>query len=408
MVNGHAPFTPGTVTFPEIFAAAGYQTVNYGKWHTPEHPIWQESEDHRHFRQYSAIRGLGEGYDPVEFGVVQEPNTKLILGGAYPGGEDNPSKRITDLGIDFLRDRGADGPFMLRVSHLWPHTPVLPPAPFDKLYSPDDIPIRYFDEEAFNGRSHRDREWSGRFRYRNMPKADYAKTWTSYMGLCAYVDQQVGRLLNALNETGLADNTIIVYSADHGRALGEYGAPEKHTFDDAVWRVPFIFAFPGRIPEGETRDDLCGLIDTGKTLVGLAGLEEELPDHWRGRELFNDPIPPVSEQAAFGQIGFPDDAVGAGVIHQRKNKGHANFGEAMRIGVRTNRHRLDVTWMRGGERLDGDDLDGQMYDMENDPLERNNLFNDPDHQDVAGDLLNRIAAWFDSLDKPPALFPKKS
>ena len=408
MSNTKDPFPPGTVTFPEFFASAGYRTASFGKWHTPPHPIWQVSEEVRHIKKYATTHGLGEGYDERELRLVRATEYKLeaggggalILGGTYPGGDDNPSRYITDLGIEFLREHGSQQPFLLRVSHSWPHTPVLPPAPFDRIYRPEDIPIRYFDEGAYITRSRRDRGWGEWFGLRKLDRDAFAQMWTDYMGLCAYIDQEVGRLLGELEALGLAGDTIVLYSSDHGRALGEYGAAEKHTFDDAVWRVPFILTGSGRLSEGEVRDDFCGLIDTGRTLAGLAGLAEAVPDPWRGRSLFRDPVPPESEQVVFGQIGFPDSRVESA---QQLREGFEFMG-AMRVGVRTGRYRMDVTWMRDGEVLTGDDLDGQLFDLEADPLERHNLFHDPGHRADVDALLGRIGDWFEPLDRPDAVF----
>lgn len=123
-------------------------------------------------------------------------------------------------------------------------------------------------------------------------------------------------------------------------------------------------------------------------------------DQWRGRSLFRDPVPPESEQAVFGQIGFPDSRVESA---QRLREGFEFMG-TMRMGVRTGRYRMDVSWMRDGEVLTGDAFDGQLFDLEANSLERHNLFHDPGHRAAVDALLGRIAGWFDTLDKPDALF----
>ena len=169
--NPAFPFPSGTVTFPEILAGKGYYTVNYGKWHTLPHPIWQASEELRHFRHYAFCEGLGEGYREEDYGVINIRRFGgLILSGSYPGGEDTPSRYITDRGIEFLHNHDGEKPFLLRISHSWPHTPILPPPPFGKLYQPDDIPIRYFDEAAYLSRSRRDRRWADLFGLKDLDR----------------------------------------------------------------------------------------------------------------------------------------------------------------------------------------------------------------------------------------------
>ena len=410
-------FPPGTLTFPEVFARAGYETMSYGKSHTPPHPTWEISEDIRHFRHYADNWGLGEGFDEKDYRVIKDwgLGKGLILGGTYPGGNDNPSRAITDKGIEFLRSRNADSPFLLRVSHIWPHTPVLPPPPFDNLYSGKDVPIRFFDESAYRGRSCRDRGFADLFEVRNFDRERYAQMWTDYMGLCAYIDSETGRLLAALEDSEFAENTIVLYSADHGRMIGEWGAIGKETFDDVVWRVPFVLSWPNHLPAGTERVDLCSLIDTARTLTGLTEISGDEPSSWRGRDLFTSEIPPGSggittelasaEQMVFGQIGFPNGRA-APAVSRRKGKSYEFevVGRAMRLAVRTERYRMDVAWEKDGELLDSGSADGNLFDLKRDHLERINLYNDPAYRSVIAELRTHLSRWFSRLDQPDCLF----
>ena len=289
----------------------------------------------------------------------------------------------TDGAIAWLRSRDTDRPFMLRVSHNWPHTPVLPPPPRDSLYDPADIPIRYLDAEALAGRSKRDKMFADRHRMCDLSREQIRHVWTNYMGLCACVDHEVGRLMSALEELGLRDDTIVFYNADHGKMLGEYGTGEKGVFDDQVWRVPFIWSFPGRLPEGKVRTDICELADTGRTLLTLAGLEDRIPDSFRGRDLFGDDPAP---EAVFGQINY----------------------RMMRVAVRTDRYRMDVTWSDEGRRLGEDELDGNLFDLSEDPAERVNLYDEPSHDPVRRELLERLERWQAQIDPYTVMEIKKN
>lgn len=396
-------FPPGTVTFPEFFAASGYTTVNFGKTHVPRHPVWQEGEAYRHFRHYATPRQLGEGFDPVDYRVAKDEVNGLILGGTYPGGMDNPSRHATDQGIEFLQNHQGPAPFLLRVSHMWPHTPVLPPAPFDATYQAKDLPIRYFDEEILEHRSSRARRWADQFGIREMSRAAYEQTWTDYMGLCAYIDHEVGRLLDALYASQWADHTLVLFSSDHGRALGEYGAVEKHTFDDAVWLVPFMVSWPGRLGEGEVRHDLCELIDTGRTLAGRTGLGDQVPKTWRGRDLFRDPTPAEDEQAVFGEIGYPDNQTAAALAYAGKRKNlesHKAQGECLRVAIRTRRYRMDLNWTYQGRLIVEENPDGLLIDLESDPMERHNLFHEAEYQSVVKNLKLRLGDWLAGMESP--------
>lgn len=406
-MNTGGPFPAGTVTFPEVFAAAGYVTASYGKSHTPAHSTWSDSEDIRHFEQYAGNWSLGVGYDDARYRLVRDQgNDGLILGGTYPGGVDTPSRTITDGAIRFLRKRQPDNPFLLRVSHLWPHTPVLVPPPFDGLYTAAEVPVRPFDPDAYSARSHRDRAWADRSLVRELDPAAFAQTWVDYMALCAYIDGETGRLLATLDDLGLSEDTIVLFSSDHGRLLGEWGAIGKATFDDVVWRVPLVICWPVRLPAGEQRADLCTLLDTARTLTGLAGLSASEPQQWRGRDLFASPAQPAGEpHHVFGQIGFPNRAA-APAIARRKAKAYDVdvIGPALRLAVRTRSYRMDVAWMQDGVVLDPTERDGNLFDLQQDPHEIENLYSRPDAQPVVRELTAELDAHFAGLERPNALF----
>lgn len=412
VINATGPFPAGTITFPEFLASCGYRTINFGKSHTPPHPTWQESQDIRIFEKYATCRNLGPDLDEKQFRVVHPPGeARIIISGVYPGGDDHPSAEITNLAIAFLREHKGPTPFCLRVSHNWPHSPVLPPQHFGNLYQPGDIPIRFFDEDAYKTRPQRYRDWADAFGLARLDAEVYARTWTDYMGLCACVDNQVGRLLDELEACGLADDTIVIFSSDHGRALGEWGAAEKHVFDQAVWRVPFIVRWPGHLPAGTCREDLCNLIDTARTLAGMNKLLDTAPKSWRGRALFTDTIPAPEAQTVFGQIGLPDSRIAVAEARAEQANspvGYAMAGAVMRVAVRDTRYRLDIDWMAEGRRFSQDQMNGLLFDLETDPLERHNLFYCPEHAATVDRLIQNLELWFDDLAQPNTLFSNSS
>lgn len=403
-------YPPGVVHLSERFARAGYRTVNIGKWHHPgSEPPWQECDRTMLYPQYADCLRLGEGLDDAPWRVVHRPGgTEIIIAGTYPGGEDNPSRYITDRAIEFLQNRHDDQPFFLRVSHLWPHTPVLPPKPWDTLYDDAELPIVPFSADALAGRSRRDQAVAEHHGGARLTAAQHEQCWRDYMALAAYVDHEVGRLLDALESAGLAENTIILFSSDHGRSLNEYGAVEKCVFDDPVWRVPFIWSWPGHLPAGQTRTDLCELIDTTRTLMALAGLDQPEPDDVRGRDLFS---PAAAPEAVFGQIGWPegkpDRVVPAeGIDRYIQSQGqYPRYNRTLRQAVRTDRYRMDIEWMARGRRVPREEMDGNLFDLQADPLERTNLFEDPQHAAVVEELLGHLERWYATLDRPAGCFP---
>lgn len=389
LVNFRNPTYPaGTVTFPEVFRAAGYQTTSFGKRNPPGHEIWEDGEtDHVLYPHYSGYFGLNDKYRDEDYGVVKRPGMNLILAGTYPGGADTPSRALTDQGIAWLRARRpGDRPFLMRVSHLWPHTPTLAPPPFDRLYAPDELPVRQFDPEILTRRSGFDKALAAHDRMDELSPDQYRRIWRDYMGLCAYIDSEVGRLLGALEETGLAENTIVVFSADHGKLLGEWGAGEKECYDSEVWRIPFIWSWPGRIPVGVMREEPCEMLDMGATLLGLCGLADRRPADWRGRDLFGGDPP---AEAVFGII--------------RPDWYYRGDPLGVRVAVRTARWRMDVDWQLGQGRPPREAMDGNLFDLEADPQEKRNLWNDPACAAVADDLAGRIEDWLAGTETDPRL-----
>ena len=394
--QANIPFPEGTKTIVDVLNEARYQTVTYGKQHTSAPIAWDEARQWILNQDYSGYYSLNEKYDPEEYDVLTPSGARqgsIIRAGIYPGGDDNPSRNITDWAIAFLQGRDNSTPFFLRVSHNYPHTPVLPSKPWDTYYHPDELPIVYPDIESVKTRSSWDQE-STRYKVLSgLPKADYDRTWQHYMGLCAQVDHEVGRLMGVMDELGLTENTIIVYSSDHGAGLGEFGLVTKGTFDDPSWRVPYIWSWPGHIPEGVVSNDLAEMTDMNRTLLGLCGLEDMIPSSWRGRDLFKDPAP----DAVFGQIGYPNK----NSIIGKKGDPRPHFGQ-LRIGMRTERYRMDYTFMKNGEKMPVED--GNLFDLENDPGEMKNLWDDPGHQERKSILAKRMDRWFEEIDKPDLLF----
>jgi choline-sulfatase len=394
-------YPTGTVTFPEIFEKAGYATASFGKWHVPVHKTWGINKSLVNLDEYSGYYALNPAYDETTHHVIKRPGgTPIILAGTYPVAEGHPSQVITDWAIDWVQSLDRDSPFLLRVSHNWPHTPVLAPPPFDQLYDPDDLPIRYFDENAYQTRSLRDRHNADRQRMRDLSREQIRQIWKDYMGLVACVDHETGRMLGALAELGLLDNTIVLFSADHGKALGEWGTTEKGFYDSEVWRVPFILAGPGVPAKGSVDEDICELIDTGRTLLSLAGLP--CPPQYKGRDLLNE----SPRDAVYGQIGWPDNE--APIMHRIRERNPNAFPvTAMRSAIRTQRYRMDVTLYRNGDRLPMDEADGNIFDLENDPFETRNLWHNASHQQIKDNLWSKLLAWDESMDRTPEVFSQE-
>ena len=400
-------FPEGFVTFPEILRNAGYETVNFGRYNCIRQNLFERMERTGDFLpEVTNHFGLNEKYDEEEFHVIKRPGPDkrpLIIAGTYPG-ESNPNQISTDRAVEFLSNRCSgthsgtgdinslvNTPFLLRIAYNQPHTPTLAPPPFDTLYDPDDLPVRYFDSDAYRTRSEFDRRIADLHRMDLLSDKQIRQVWKDYMGLCAYIDGQVGRVLDALEDAGLSDETIIVYSTDHGKSLGEWGSGEKGTFDSEVWRVPFIWSYPGTIPIG-VEETPCGTIDTARTVLSLIGLEHEIPDSWRGRDLFSAGSPneenDVTVDPQLGRLSF-------GSLRHAIDDWPDLDGRLFRVAVRSIDFRFDVNWYGDGSRPPDSELDGTLFDLESDPGETRNRFSDVDLHAVRASFIAAIERWVD-------------
>jgi len=259
------------------FRDAGYPTVSVGKSHYctrnsafDVEGLGKVTTDHVHYFEYASQ------YNEADYDVVKYPGQPYpwIFGGRFPApAEETAEARCIEAAEGWLEEHDRERPFFLRVSLNAPHTPVVPPEPFDTIVDPEAIHLPPEAEANAPGEP----DWI-RHHLRRAADADImspeqiGKMRRYYYGWCAHVDHQIGRLLDWMRERGLLENTIIALSSDHGTQLGDFGLVQKQTLFEPTACVPFLFWYPGHVAEGarvttpvETRQLL-------PTLLELAGL----------------------------------------------------------------------------------------------------------------------------------------
>lgn len=267
---------------PELLRENGYVTFGTGKWHNGQ-PSWLRAFQHGKTIMFGGmadhtkvpVRDLGA-------------DGKLTV---QRTGEKFSSEMFADSAIEFLKNHDGKKPFFAYVAFTAPHDPRMPPLAYRERYYRNlpPLPVNFLPQLPFdNGmmKGGRDENLGAWPRTEAMIRDQLAE----YYGLITHLDEQVGRILEALQQSGQADKTLIIYSADNGLALGSHGLLGKQSVFEHSMRVPLIFVGPG-IPAGKSTRAFSYLLDVYPTLCDVlgvpppAGLEgESLRPLWEGKK----------------------------------------------------------------------------------------------------------------------------
>lgn len=307
------------------------------------------------------------------------------------------TKWATDRAIEFLK-QDRDGPWMLTLNVYDPHAPFIPPRKYAEWFNPADMPGPYFrDSDLRTQAALKQVDFQTEAQHPDV--FDGRRQQALYYAMIAQVDEQFGRLLQYVDDTGQRENTAVIFTSDHGEMLGDHGLLFKGCrFYEGLVRVPLLFRWPGRIEAGLQSDALVELLDLSATLLDLAGVPQ--PDEMQGRSLLpilSGEAPPAEHRefvrceyydvldAAFTGSGSPDVPASRGGESRESVRG--SYGTM----YRNRRFKLVV--------YHGHNL-GELYDLESDPWEFNNLWNSPTHQTLKSELLLRSfdASIFGGVD----------
>ncbi|MEZ4735658.1 MAG: sulfatase-like hydrolase/transferase [Caldilineaceae bacterium] len=305
--------------------------------------------------------------------------------------------------IDFIREE-REGPWLASVNLYDPHPPFNPPQAYRDLFDPAQMPGPHFRESDLaqqaklaavdfqsKGRtpdnldikspvlpaSPLNLDWLG---HETAGKRDAWTLQAAYYAMIKLIDDQLGRILDALEERGQRDKTVIIFTSDHGEMLGDHGLIQKGCrFYEGLVRVPLIWSWPGHFATGLRSDALVELTDKAPTLLELAG--QTPPAHMQGKSL----LPILTGQAA------PD---------QHRDFVRAEYYDALGLAdgsfatmYRDRRYKLVVYHGHGL---------GELYDRAADPHEFNDLWDDPAHQTIKLELLQRsFDASMLAMDRGP-------
>lgn len=404
---------PEIVTMPEALKNNGYETVGVGKIY---HPLTdKEVRDDPKSWSMPYVKTPGATYALANGRVATE--CADVPDNGYVDGV------ITDEAIKTMKTlKENDKPFFLGVGYKKPHLPFCAPKRYWDMYDRDKLPVAEFQGIAEDGCEyayHNSLEVKG---YSDIPpfesfidgkeldEATQRRLIHAYYACISYVDAQVNKLLDALDENGLSDNTIIVLFGDHGYHLGDHGLWNKMTNFENATRVPLIISAPGMKP-GVKSDAMVEFLDIFPTIA-------ELTDTPHPQQLDGVSLVPILKNSKakvkdhimsqYSRTTTEDYTI----YSDTDLEGKAEFleNDIMGYAIRDKRYRL-VQWTKGFKTYDPFDpskvLAVELFDYETDPLETKNLAGDPRYAKVVKRLEKQLREYYDRSYRSPMSAPIK-
>lgn len=376
VTNNFTEYPTDLASFPVSLQKAGYKTAYYGKWHMGE----KNDEPRPGFDTFVTHRGQGKYFD-TEFNFNGQG--RRVVKGYY-------TTVVTDMSIDWIRKhKSSDGdtPFMLMLGQKAPHSFYFPEPKYEHEF--DDVEVNY-PQSAFHLQdkpawmTKRLTTWHGiygpifdwRKQFPNDKASgvvDFARMVRAYWGTILSVDDSMGRITEALRELGELDNTVIIFMGDNGLLEGEHGMVDKRTMHEASIRVPLIVRYPGLTsPDHPKRIRQQVLTtDIAPTIIELAGAEPLENIHGKSFKKL------VTE-------GDPDWRTGW-FYHYNYEK---QFPYTPNVrGIRTDRWKY-IRYPHGDGTADRHKA--ELYDLDSDPKEQNNLIEDERYQQLVAELNQQL------------------
>ncbi len=362
------------MTAPKLLQAAGYQTATFGKWHLGHGGI----HDPRGFDRWCVLPGQGLYHAPEMF---DQGERKVFEGYA--------TDIIADMSLEWLDGRDPDRPFFLMTHHKAPHRPWDTDDKHADMYEDIDIPEppTLWDDYANRATAAREARMriSRDFKESDLKVAPpeglsheeytrwaYQRYIKDYLRCVASVDDNVGRMLDWLDDAGLVEDTIVIYTSDQGFFLGDHGWYDKRFMYEESLRMPFVARYPREIEPGSVNDDIILNVDFAPLFLDYAGLAT--PRQMQG-------------------VTFRDSLAGATPAEWRDSfyyryYMHIDGGHSVwaHYGVRTERHKLIFYY----EEEPGPQ-EWELFDLERDPMEMHSVYDDPAYAGVVAELKEELA-----------------
>lgn len=400
--NGNR-FNGDQQTFPKLLRASGYQTAVIGKWHLATTP--------QGYDYYDVLKGQGPYYNPpmITAGADGKPVTRPHTG--------YTTEIITEKTLSWLKnDRDPDKPFMVMYQHKAPHRNWRPAPKYLNWLDDVTIPEPETLWDDYKGRTQsagrqtmtikthlnsndlklsgygnmneeQKKVWDAAYAEKNKAfeaakdsmseqeiiKWKYQRYVKDYLRCVKSVDDGIGEVLDYLDESGLAENTVVIYSSDQGWYLGEHGWFDKRWMYEESLRTPLLVRWPGQVAPGSINNDIVSNLDFAETFLDLAAVD--VPDDMQGRSLL--PLLKGHTPADWRKVFY---------YHYYENPGAHNV--ARHYGVTDGHHKLIHYYALEGKRID----DWELFDLKSDPNELRSVYGSTDYAEVQTQLAQQLAA----------------
>lgn len=432
----HGAYSLGTklqeseLTVGEVFSKNGYKTALIGKAHfqqlldTPEYPSLESNPKQQDLDFWRSFKGPFYGFDHVE--LARNHTDEFHAGQHYaiwmeekgfdkwrdcfqPPSGNTPAQKwtwnipeeyhydtwIAERTNALLSEYVSNGDnFFIWASFLDPHPSYLAPQPWDTMYDPDKLtvpslvegehrsnPVHFQmtqqEKPDFSDWEEEEGHWMHGFHSHLQDKKTLAKDIAIYYGMISLMDKYIGKILDHLDDLGITENTLVVFTTDHGHFYGHHGLIAKGPFhyEDMI-KIPFIVKMPGTVPEGKESDAFQSVVDLAPSFLSIAGLD--IPRNMTG----------VNQQDVW--FGKSDNARDHIIVENRH--------QPTTIHVKTyvdERYKITVYYNQDY---------GELFDLQDDPGEINNLWGNPDCADLKSSLLMKLVHA--EMGKEPLIMPR--
>ncbi len=368
-------------TYPKLLQQAGYQTAMVGKWHLGQ----GSKHEPTGFDFWRVLPGQGDYHNPT-----------FIDGNGRHVYEGYVTDLITDFSMEWLAERDEKRPFCLMVHHKAPHRSWEPDEKHAQLYENEDIPEPETFNDDYSNRAvaasaatmRVERDLNAEDLKEPVPDGltpEQEKSWKyqryikDYLRVVASIDDNVGRLLDYLDEEGLTDNTLVIYTSDQGFFLGDHGWYDKRFMYEESLRMPFIIRYPQEISAGTVNENMILNVDFAPLFLDMAGVE--IPAEMQGRSfrpLIHGQTPAEWQQSMYYRYW----------MHKAHHNVYAHYG------IRTLDYKLIYYYSdalgQAGAIDESYEPEWELFDLHKDPHELNNVYHDLAYADVVENLTNEL------------------